>query len=157
MQTKKCDLNKIWNSIEIELLTDDNEVSFESWAGAASAVAPITLSSLSFSERSGLGCIQAKEVCFSINSTFFCESTTALFCSAARCNCWRATINIITLLNPLLLLLAWEVRRQTIVFFNLIFRANCHHNPSQTEFNEHSASTMMAIDIGRLKEMFEAK
>ena len=52
-QTKKCDLNEIWNSIEIELLTDDKGVFFlKSWVGSASAARAITLSSPSFSERS---------------------------------------------------------------------------------------------------------
>ena len=39
---KKCDLNEIWNSIEIELLTDDKDV--VSRVGLASAGRPITLS-----------------------------------------------------------------------------------------------------------------
>ena len=57
---KKCDLNEIWNSIEIELLTDDKEVI--SRVGLASAGRPITLSPPSFSSRSGAAASK-KEAC----------------------------------------------------------------------------------------------
>ena len=82
MQTKKCDLNKIWNSIEIELLTDDNEVSFESWAGAASAAAPITLSSLSFSGRSAVAWAASKPRRFASASIQLFSANQQLLSSA---------------------------------------------------------------------------
>ena len=57
---KKCDLNEIWNSIEIELLTDDKEVSFESWVGISwSSNHSITSF---FSSRSGAAASK-KEAC----------------------------------------------------------------------------------------------
>ena len=81
---KKCDLNEIWNSIEIELLTDDKEVI--SRVGLASAGRPITLSPPSFSWRSGAAASK-KEACYkkevwgSIQSFFSANQQLQLACA----------------------------------------------------------------------------